>query len=235
MTMNDLIDWTLDWLAPHICKGCGVIGRSLCECCIFNILRVKYRKCVFCGATTSDKRLVQHGNICANCARTAPFIRAFVAGERRGVLQKLVDEFKFHSERGSAGVMACLLDGILPDSLPSDMVIVPLTTVSRNVRIRGFDHMKIVAQKLARMRGLIVAPHVILRTNNLTQHFMETVDARRRNAEKSFATNPRAKVPERILLIDDIITTGSSVKATAEALRQAGAKEVWLAVVARQA
>jgi ComF family protein len=157
-----------------------------------------------------------------------------VVGLRRDGLQRLVGDFKYNSERGSAKVIVRLLDQTLPNKELNDFTVVPITTVAKNVRYRGFDHMKLVGKRLAKVRRLPFAPDLLSRKNNSTQHNQAGLAARRRNAAESLSINPRVKVPSKILLLDDIYTTGATVETTAKILRRNGAKEIWLVIVARQ-
>ena len=228
------VDEIFNLFAPHICKNCDEVGSSLCNRCIYYISNNSFNYCLLCLSSLDSKDSHESENLCAKCAKNSPFSRAFAVGFRENALQKLVDEYKFNSERGSAKIIAKLLHEALPRNLPTDINVVPLTTVSANIRSRGFDHTKLFSRKLARMRHLTFSPNILIRTNNLTQHFLENSENRRENAEKSFAVDSRAKIPEKILLVDDILTTGSTVNAAANLLLKSGAKEIWLAIVARQ-
>jgi ComF family protein len=168
------------------------------------------------------------------CVVSSPFSRVCVVGWREGALENVIDGYKFQSERASGAVLAALLDGVLPGVLPQDLVVMPIPTVAKNVRIRGFDHTKIIAKKLARKRQLPIITDLLKRTNNLTQHFLASTEDRRKNAEKSLVVNQNIKVPAKVLLVDDIYTTGATVEFAARLLRRYGVKEVWLGVVVRQ-
>ena len=173
------------------------------------------------------------GNLCPGCARRLPFTKVFVVGERVGALKKLVGDHKYFSERESARPIAELLSAVLPDDLPSDMVIVPLPTIPKHIRQRGFDHTKLAARRLSRIRKIPMDTGILRRTNNISQHSATSAE-RRTQAEKSFRVNPRAKISPKILLVDDIYTTGATTTAAAKLLSDHGATEIWLAVVARQ-
>ncbi len=232
--MNEMIDQTLGLIAPHICKGCGVSGAALCKRCEIHILSKKYMNCVICEAHLNAPDLLKRGNMCKKCFKATLFNGIYAVGLRRGNLRKLVGDFKYNSERGAAGKIVKLLDKILPKEIPTDMNVVPITTISKNVRLRGFDQMKLVGRKLAKKRRIPFSPNLLLRKNNSTQHNQASPVERRRNAAKSLAINPRAKVPQKILLLDDIYTTGATVETAAKLLRKNGAKEIWLLIVARQ-
>jgi ComF family protein len=221
-----LFDRILGLLAPHDCKGCGRAGTGLCSGCQVDITESPYGKCLGCGTITTDN------NICRGCRAKLPFDRAYVIGERRGTLKRLVGDFKFNSERGQARVIADLLDAVLP-ILPDGTVIIPIPTIAPHVRQRGFGHTELVARLLAGQRHMRYDSHLLLRATNTVQHGLRAAQ-RRKQAAKAFTVNGHRTVPAEILLLDDIYTTGATATAAARLLKKAGVKTVNLAIVARQ-
>jgi ComF family protein len=200
-----MLDKILSIISPHNCKGCGLVGTLLCDRCIFNIIENK-------SYSTGTN--------------------FYSVGPRRGVLKKLTNDYKFHSQRAAADVLANLLDQIIP-KLPQDTVIVPVPTASAHVRQYGFDHTALLAKKLARRRRLTVR-RLLTRTNNQTQHFLSGQE-REKSAKTAFAlARPAAPVPPHILLLDDITTTGSTLRAARRLLARAGAKSIKIAVICYQ-
>lgn len=175
---------------------------------------------------------VKNGNMCHECNKNLPFDKVFIVGARSGSLQKLVGDYKYFSQYEGAKQIASLLNQILPEDLPSDLAIVPLTTIPKHVRQRGFDHMNLVAKNLAKIRKLRVCS-ILRRTNNLSQH-VASGSQRRENAKSAFYVSQSTAVPKIILLIDDIYTTGATTQAAAKLLKERGANQIWLAVAARQ-
>jgi ComF family protein len=199
-----MLDQILAIISPHNCKGCGREGSLLCRRCIFNITEHK------------------------NCSPQKDF---YSVGRRRGVLKQLTDDYKFNSERAAATILAELFDAILPE-LPADTVITPIPTASAHVRQYGFDHTKLLAKKLARRRKLKVAS-LLIRTNNQAQHFLKKAE-REEAARTAFRLNKNLAVPANVLLIDDVVTTGATLRAARDILKTAGVKNIKNAVVCYQ-
>ncbi len=231
--MNEFFDRALSLISPHICKGCRRLGAPLCKSCFFDIVENSYEKCVVCSRDLTDEEKFRRGNLCAACAKKSLFSAAFVVGARGGILRYLVDDFKFNSERESAKAIAKLLDATIPP-LEDNVVVAAVPTSRAHIRARGFDHAELIARNFAKIRHLKFA-RLACRTNNLTQHELDAA-ARRELAAKSYAPhkNYRGKMPAKILLIDDIWTTGATTEALASLFRENGAKNLAVAIVARQ-
>jgi ComF family protein len=199
-----MIDKILDVIFPHYCKGCGRVGSTLCERCFSNIVK--------------------------NTTHSASH-DFYAVGRREDVLKTLIDDYKFASERASADVLARLLDAVLPPLDPAT-VVVPIPTVPSHTRARGFAHAELIAKKLARRRRLDYASLLGRRTTT-TQHGLKSGRARFKAASRAFYLKSRS-VPANVLIVDDIKTTGATLKAARKILRAGGAENVKIAVVAYQ-
>ena len=231
-TMNDLLDTCIGLVAPHICKACHRPGDALCQSCFFDIVENPYERCIVCRRELSPQTITRYGNLCSMCVRHLPFSHAFAVGERRGALKKLVGDFKYNSERASAKTIAKLLDLALP-ALPENTVITYITTAPPDIRARGFDHARLIAQSFAHIRGLKIRK-LLCREIFDSQHD-KNAHERQILAAKMFSIVRRPDdFPRLVLLIDDIWTTGATTIAAAKLLRKAGATDVQLAVAVRQ-
>lgn len=118
--------------------------------------------------------------------------------------------------------LADLLSGVID----GDWVLVPLPTIGKHIRERGFDHIKLMCRKMGSPMKC-----VLKRRNNTTQ-VGATIDERRIQALGAYEA-VGVDAQERYLLVDDVWTTGSSMLAACEAMRAAGAKNLAIAVIAR--
>lgn len=219
-----MLDRLFSIIAPHHCCGCGQSGDLLCSCCKNDILDEGFLQCVFCN------NIVANSSLCS--AHTLPYVDVWCVGWREGTLASVIDSYKFKGQRGAAKPLAELLASLLPE-LPTDTVIVPIATTPKNIRIRGYDHMRLIARQLSRLRGWS-AKDVLVRQNNITQHFTKSAKVRREQAKTFFKTRQPLDAETPYLLIDDIYTTGSTIEAAAQCLREAGAEKVYVAVLSRQ-
>lgn len=158
-----------------------------------------------------------------------PYQKAWCVGERAETLQLLVDDFKFNNAKAAYKPLAGLLDATLP-VLPETTKIIPIPTVSAHIRQRGYDHAWLIARHLAQLRGLKVTTSILRRVANTTQRG-NTRQNRQLQAASAFTCQTSLDPSIPYLVIDDVTTTGATLRYAAQALRAAGATSVWVAVV----
>ena len=219
-----MIDDILQIIAPHHCSGCNKTGTLLCPNCKYDITSEPFLGCVACGGGIGGAN-----GICVTCR--VPYSRAWCVGQRRDSLQRLIGNFKFTNARAGYRPLAALLDEQLP-ILPENTIIVPVPTVNSHIRQRGYDHMALIARRFAKLRGLTYQP--VLQRATTTKQRDANKQKRTKQAKTAFAINERLKDTATYLLLDDVVTTGATMKYAAKTLQSAGAGEVWVAAVSHQ-
>ena len=191
----------LDLIAPYTCRGCGRLGELLCGCCKKHIISPERREFVY------------------------------AVGRREGVLMQLTEDYKYKSIRRTAEVLAELIDEVLPAELAnvSDVVVVPLPTVAHHIRERGFDHTLRLAKALARRRGWEVSR--CLKRVNKTVQVGQNAKTRASQAAKAYEFVGSVDAAKTYLLLDDVWTTGATMRAGKKLLEKNGAATVVGAVV----
>ena len=218
-----MLEKMLSLLAPHYCCGCDTIGSLLCGHCKFDIVSERQLMCIACRRPTARDWL------CPECK--VPYERAWAVNTRTGVLQRLIGLYKFERAKDAYKILGDLLLDILPE-LPVNTVIVPVPTTPPRIRERGYDHMLLISKYVAQKRGLKCEQLI----ERMTYSKQRQANAQQRTAQarKAFAVDKKLNSTIPYLLIDDIITTGATIKYASKALRNAGAEHVWVAVIARQ-
>lgn len=219
-----MIDTGIAFLAPHLCSGCGKEGLLLCGSCKNDIMDETFLLCVACGVG-----LPGTNGICQKC--DVPYDRAWCVADRRDHLRRLIGNFKFTNAKSAYKPLADLLDSHLPE-LPGNTIIVPIPTVSSHIRQRGYDHMLLVARQFGKLRKTPLDTG-LYRTNT-TQQRSASREQRINQAKTAFACK-RSLDPAKIyLLVDDVVTTGATIKYAAQTLKDNGATSVWVASISRQ-
>lgn len=147
------------------------------------------------------------------------------------ILEELLDAYKFEHVRAAHRIFAELLDEALP-ILPPETVVVPLPTIAPHIRQRGYDHTRLIARTFAKRRKLRVETD--LRRVGKSKQLGASRRERTQQAKSAYRVTKKLDDAVPYLLLDDVFTTGASLHYAAEALRGAGAREVWVAVIARQ-
>ena len=145
-----------------------------------------------------------------------------MVGERGGALKDLISAYKYQSVRAASFELADLLSSVIN----GEFILVPLPTIRKHVRERGFDHIGLICRKTS-----FPVRSVLRRQKDYVQ-VGSSVEKRRLQARDAYAAEG-VSVNARYLLVDDVWTTGSSMMAACEAMREAGAKNLAIAVIAR--
>lgn len=219
-----MIDNLIAFLAPHPCVGCNKQGDLLCANCKYDIISEPFSACAACG-----KNIAGTNGICSKC--TVYYQCGWCVADRRDQLERLINAYKFTNVRAGFRPLADLLDERLPQ-LPENTVIVPIPTISSHIRQRGYDHMMLIARRLGRLRKLPVVTS-LRRVTNTTQRGSDARE-RARQAKEAFACRETLERDKIYLLVDDVITSGSTVKYAAKTLLDVGANTVWVASISRQ-
>lgn len=210
-------------LVPHYCCSCGEIGAILCSGCYYDITSEILPICLYCRSPSSD----------GNCSCSRPFGRSWRVGEHAGTLQSLVANSKFDAVRQACDVEADLLDATLPQ-LPANACLVPVPTIARHIRRRGYGHTERIVAKLAKRRH-VSYKKLVGRKKQYIQHG-KSRQQRQKQAKQSYRLLSAPQLGMIYLLVDDVYTTGSTIEAIARLLQGAGVKRdsIWVAVVALQ-
>ncbi len=208
---NTTIINPLSLIAPHSCRGCGRLGEVLCDCCKNNILK--------------QRQAPKLKNLLKN------FPPVFVVDERSGLLNTLIHDLKYNSVRALAPKLAELLDNSLP-TLPPDSIIVPLPTATQHIRARGLDHTLLIAKHLAKIHHFKVKK-LLLREKNTVQVGADR-KTRLAQAKTAYSISQKIKINPNTtyILLDDVWTTGASMKAAVKKLQQAGVSKIIIALLA---
>lgn len=202
---------TLDWVYPPQCAHCGRVDTLLCEQCISAII----------------PRQSGYQSPLASC----PHI---VLGPHQGVLQSAIHALKYDNARRLGQILgAWLAEIIIEENMTFDWVIpVPLHTT--RLYERGYNQAKLIATQIADESSAELKDNVLLRQRHTTSQVKLSAEERRHNVDGAFTISAQQPAPLKgvsILLVDDVCTTGSTLKACIEALNAIGDVEIAVATV----
>jgi ComF family protein len=176
------------------------------------------------------------GDVCTACAEHATALTRLRSVYRyEGGVRTLVQAFKFRGQSSLGKPLAALLTGCYEQhGLVADVIVpVPLTTARR--RSRGYNQASLLAGEVSRATGVLLAEALRRMGKATPQAQSATADERRSNVISAFAVaRPGDVVEKRVLLIDDVATTGATLIACAVELLNAGAAEVCGLTLARE-
>ena len=222
----------LDALLPPACAGCGaaaLAGSALCERCESLVVPIAADACPRCQL---------HRAGAGACAEIAPLDAAVAAVWLEPPVIDWIHAFKYPPRglRGLAPGPLALVAELAARSArraggPAPELVVPVPLHPRRLRARGFNPALVVARAVARTAAAPVAPTALARLRDTPSQTGLDAAARRRNVRG--ALRARRSVPPRVWIVDDVITTGATLREAARALLGAGAESVVAVCAAR--
>jgi ComF family protein len=173
--------------------------------------------------------------LCDECRRhPRPFVRCRSAGIYDGALREAIHRVKFGGETALAKSLGRYLARSLPGEAAEADLVAPVPLHPRKLRERGFNQSEFLSGAVASAASLPHQPRLLSKTTPTHSQTGLGRRDRRRNLKGTFSVRARASVAgRRVLLVDDIYTTGCTVEECARALRRAGARAVRVLTLAR--
>ena len=219
-----------DFFFPQFCIGCGCEGEILCACCLSKLERVSPPFCPRCGLPQTDSgacRDCSGFDICIDGIRSPLLFRKLT--------REIVHQFKYKNLRTLAAPLAGLLNAYIAQNRLTADVLIPVPLHSTRLRERGYNQALLLANELAKLMGIPVCPDILKRlANTPPQARTSSALERHRNMRGAFSTGYGKLNDKKVLLIDDVSTSGATLDACAASLKQAGAATVWGLTVARE-
>jgi ComF family protein len=230
--------WLLDAILPPRCLKCGEIvadSGSLCGPCWSALKFLGPPCCACCGLPFEFD--MGEGSLCAACTADRPaFDRARSALTYDDASRDLVLRFKHADRIDGAATFAAWMARAGAELVASADIMAPVPLHRWRLVRRRYNQAAILANAIGQMREKLVIPDLLLRRRATPSQGHLGRSQRQRNVAGAFALHPRwgqAVSGARILLIDDVLTTGATAEACARTLRKAGASAVDLLVLAR--
>ena len=229
---------------PADCRLCGqpltnISRLPVCGACIAAILPIAGPTCEACGEGLAQTNPWEKVTLCGVCQEELPpYQKAVAYGAYDGELRELIYLLKYDQVHPAASVLGGMLaSAIAKLDLPDGILVVPVPLHASKRRQRGFNQAELIAHAALKIlcdKRFQLAPKVLERIKPTVSQIGLTRHQRQENIRGAFKVVHLSKVSGRdILLVDDVMTTGTTAAECARVLQRADAKKVWVATVAR--
>ncbi|HMS23267.1 MAG TPA: hypothetical protein PKB09_00465 [Candidatus Saccharibacteria bacterium] len=203
-------------LTPYDCLFCGREGLLVCNNCRPDITDMIPSRCFLCKSATKNY------DTCLKCQSKTPLKRAFIVTAYNEHVKRLIHKMKLGSAREVVDLIAGYLDEMAPYYDNPFVCYVPTTPA--HVRLRGFNHTKLIAKEFARLRGYEYRE--LLSRHDSAKQVGESRKQRMSQLKGVFIASDIEDLARPVLLIDDVTTTGATISEATKTLRKSGIKNV---------
>lgn len=216
----------LAFVYPQRCAECSdFCTDALCKKCFKKLRRLTSYTCIKCGKPLGKCVCRQIPSEFERCVSAFGFEEACVAS----LIYKLKSEGAKITSDFLAKNLCWRLKKEYGDVNFDCVTYVPVTR--RQYNKKGFDHAQIIAKFISKELKIPFLKSPIYKRNGIKQKYLD-VENRKKNAPKMFRLKRKAEISGRILLVDDVMTTGNTFSVCAKLLKRAGASEIYCASVA---
>jgi ComF family protein len=215
-----IIQQLIEFITPGECLNCGKEGALLCQNCLPVSIITKRPTCYRCN------KLSETGKTCSSCRSSSKLAGVTVASHYDGAIKELITALKYGHQRSAATISANLITPLLSTEDFDVVTAVPTSPQRR----RGYNQAALIAKAVARDLCLPYR-ETLARTRNI--HQVGAARQQRLEQVKGIFRSTKDVFGQRVLIIDDVLTTGATMAECARELKTAGAKRVWGAVVAK--
>lgn len=211
----------LDFVYPPLCLGCGEFAENselICERCLDEIDTFSQPICLSCWQS------IPSGATCKACGEEG--FALFAYGDYTDPLKQIVIQYKFKGMTSVAQVFAPDISNTFGDNVTSlaPDYLVPIPLHSGREYSRGYNQAEILANELSVVLDVPVECDLIYRTKRRTPQSRLSEAARERNIKGVFEVPEESGQGETLILVDDVVTSGSTVKEAKRMLESAGYK-----------
>lgn len=220
-----------DYFFPKNCLNCKKEGSWLCGSCKNSLFFIENRTCPFCEKST-DLFFV-----CEECQNKAQISKVFSLFKYSDFLaQELIKSFKYRFLEGVIDDMEPLMRKFLYKYreliyVKNDSVIMPVPLYWHKKCLRGFNQAELIAKSIGGILNIEVKTNLVIKKNITRNQAEISPKKRRENIKDAFKIN--SYIPKNIIIVDDVITTGSTIAEIARILSSAGAENIQVITLAR--
>ena len=219
----------LDWVYPPSCAGCGKTGYRFCADCLNSLTLLHGNLCPICGRQIAENYIV-----CRQCAiNPYYFTSACSWAAYDGTLREAIHAMKYHHDLGLGDYFAAFLISLIEQKNWQFDLVLPVPLSKMRMKSRGFNQSALLSRPIARYFGVEHSTAMLAREKETDPQYSKTTVEREMNLQDAFSANPAKLNGRRVLLVDDIITTGATIKYCSKALSEAGAESILVISLAK--
>jgi len=216
----------LDFVFPQNCALCLKSGFVLCDDCLQSLPPARL-SCLRCG------RKNPYGLYCPGCRVRFLPDRVLACFKFEGAARELIHSLKYEDITSLVHPLAWQMASMVREMEGYDkFVLVPVPLARKRQAFRGYNQAELICRQLSKELGLEWAGILDRAKSSASQVQAGSRVERRKNIKNNFVLKNDAGVPEKVFLVDDVITSGATVEEAAKVLKRAGAKEVVCLAVA---
>lgn len=235
-TLSIAKEFILDIIFPKYCINCGKEGGYLCPDCFSLIDIFEQQYCPFCF----PPKIVFEGKTCISCKKFKKLNGLYCAASYDSfIVKKLINQFKYgpHIKELSKPLASLIINHLMnlnKLSTFNNFSLIPVPLHKKKLRQRGFNQAQELAKELSETLKIPIINNVLIKIKQTPAQMELKKEEREKNIRGVFSCQkPDLIRDKKILLVDDVLTTGSTMEECTRALKGAGAKEVWGIVAAR--
>lgn len=239
--VSHLFKSVLDFFLPASCSYCrSPVDRSgipyFCSACWADFSLITGASCPRCGRSFESPEALSHSpdHLCGQCRRVAPhFDQAISIGQFEGALREAIHQFKYRPCRTLGSPLSSWMAQHLTVTASID-VVMPVPLHRQRLRLRGFNQALLLARGVALVHQLPLSYDNLVRIRPTKPQVDLSGEERIRNVAGAFSLRrPQDIEDRRVLLVDDVFTTGATLNECAAVVRKAGAACVTAVTLAR--
>lgn len=218
----------LDWLFPPDCVGCGKRGYRWCPDCQGSACTLPSSVCPVCGEPGNSS------HPCNRCRQNRPAFQALRScGEYGGSLREALHQLKYRRNIPLGESLSRAMINKLDTLEWRIELVVPVPLGQARLKERGYNQAALLAFPIALAIGVGYSTTAVWRARETRSQVDLNLNERMKNVAGAFAAARKEVSGKRVLIIDDVATTGSTISACADALIQTGASAVFGLTLAR--
>ena len=215
----------LDYIFPRECFGCAKEGEYFCSACFDKIDYLQDDKCYICHDVETQK------GICSECSLLTGIDEIIIATHyNKTAIGQLVEGLKYNYIEEAGKILAQVLDQkiklLQKENYLYNQILLPVPLHRKRLVERGFNQSQIIAKHLAVKYNAQIEDKLIRRVKNTVQQAKLNREERLKNLKYGFQVDLKAVLPKKVVVLDDVLTTGSTFSEISQQLKKAGVEYV---------